>query len=273
MKPHVEKPALLACLLTSLLVGPAQAQDVAKPNWTGEIAPVSGFTGQMSMTMETDVPKDMAVEEVVRFEPWQMLDDLFRDDIVFLMRGGPTDWTTADADGTGAQDCENQRLLSETGQDRMRQLGALMVVHGLRPGKVKVSQWCRAQETYLSLETGMLHADINALDGMTSALMPSLNPMGMVHGASDVDVLRRAISDWDGGDGKGPLLLITHFNNIAALTEFNVYEGEMLILDPTRGGRVLGYLRLGSSVPDSVRFPKDVVAFAQRQAAKADFGN
>ncbi|MEM7489631.1 MAG: hypothetical protein AAF390_10970 [Pseudomonadota bacterium] len=257
------------------LSAPAFAQDAAtdvdkdgtpREDWVGEIEPVSGFTGEMSMTMETEVPEDMAVEEVIRFEPWQMLDDLFRDDLVFLMRSGPSDWEAEDASEVAAQDCENQRLLTETGQDQMRQLGALLVVNGLRPGKIFLSEWCRSQQTYLGLETGMVDADMNALDGMNADMDPALNPFGVANGAQDIDALRQLILDWDGGDGDGPMLLITHFDNIAELTEFNVYEGEMLIVDPTRDGRVLGYLRLGSAAPDSVRYPADVVAFSQAEA-------
>ncbi len=62
---------------------------------------------------------------------------------------------------------------------------------------------------------------------------------------------------WDGpqeGDQAGPLLVITHYDVIDALTAFHTYEGEILIFDPDRGGRVLGYIRLRSAAPDAARF-------------------
>ncbi len=265
MNMQIKIGATVLALLASPVVAQDASDDIETPDWSGVIAPVSGFTGQMSMTMESEVPEDMAVEEVIRFEPWQMLGDLFRDDLVFLMRSGPSDWDSRDADGVAAQDCDGQRLLTADGQDQMRQLGALLVVNDLRPGQIMVSEWCRAQQTYLGLETGMLDADMKALDGVTSGIKPRLSPLGAENGASDVDGLRDLIMDWDGGDGDGALLVITHFDNIAALTNFNVYEGEMLIVDPTREGRVLGYLRLGSAAPDSVHYSPEVVAFSQAQ--------
>ncbi len=257
-------------LAVAMTASPATAQDAETSEWKGTVAPVSGFTGQMSMTMEGEIPDGMAVEEVVRFEPWQVLNDLFRDDLVFLMRSGPSDWTARDQSMNGAQDCGNQRLLSSTGEDRIRQFGAQMVVHELRPGAVLMSEWCRAQQTYLALETGMLGVDMKALDGMTTQLDPTLNLLNAPHGASDVAALQQTILDWDGSDGDGPLLIITHFDNIAALTRFNVYEGEVLIVDPTRDGRVLGYLRLGSATPDPIRYSQEAVDYAQAQAALAE---
>ncbi|CUH21355.1 Histidine phosphatase superfamily (branch 1) [Jannaschia seosinensis] len=250
---------------------PVSAQDAAgMPKWKGEIEPVSGFAGQMSMSMETDAPEEMVVEEVISFEPWQMLDDLFRDDLVFIMRGGPSEWDVRDAPGTAPSDCEDQRLLTETGQDQMRQLGALLIVNGLRPGEVLLSQWCRAQQTYLGLEEGMLEADMNALDGVEARVDAALNPLGKLAGPEDAEALREMVMAWDGKDAGGPLLLITHFDNIVELTRFRVYEGEVLILDPTRDGRVLGYLRLGSAGPDAVRFDPDVVAFAREGVSPED---
>lgn len=263
-------PVLSFALCASLAL-PLAAQDAdGAQDWVGEIAPVSGFTGEMSMTMETEVPEDMAVEEVIRFEPWQMLDEMFRDDLVFLMRGGPSDPTTTDAADAAAQDCENQRLLTEVGQDQMRQFGALLMVNELRPGKILISEWCRAQQTYLGIEEGMVDADMNALDGMTAGLDAGLNPLAAANGPSDVEALREIVMGWDGGDAGGPLLVITHFDNIEALTEFRVYEGEILLVDPKRDGRVLGYLRLGSAMPDAVQFPADIVAFAQAERARAE---
>jgi hypothetical protein len=257
--------ALAAMVAAGPLVAQEAAEAESASDWVGEIAPLSGFTGQMSMTMETEVPEDMAVEEVIRFEPWQMLDDLFRSDIVLLMRAGPTDWEARDAADAGAQDCGDQRLLTEAGEDQMRQLGALLVVNGLKPGEILMGEWCRAQQTYINLETGMVDADKSAMAGMAVDLSPALNPLGAANGAADVEGLREAILGWDGGEEDGPLLVITDFENIAELTRFNVYEGEMLIVDPKRDGRVLGYLRLASAVPDLVYFPEDVVAFAQRR--------
>ena len=83
---------------------------------------------------------------------------------------------------------------------------------------------------------------------------PSLNLLLALQGAPNVTALRERILGWDGGNGSGPLLIVTHFTNIDELTEFHVYEGEILVLDPKRDGRVLGYLRLRSAGPDVGHF-------------------
>ncbi|MEM9796415.1 MAG: hypothetical protein AAF919_07995 [Pseudomonadota bacterium] len=250
--------AALTAILAIGFAAPVAAQE-ARETEQGSIEPVSGFTGQMSMTMETPMPEDMAVTEVIRFEPWQMLDEMFRDDLVYVMRGGPTNWAQSDGETAAAMDCDDQRLMTKGGQDNMRQLGALLVANGLGPGEIRVSEWCRTQQTFVSMERGMLDADMNALDGVNVSVDPRLNLFGAEHGNDTVLGLRDAIMEWDGGDEEGPLLLITHFTNIAELLKFNVYEGEMLMVDPKRNGRVLGYLRLGSATPDSVRFDPSVV--------------
>jgi phosphohistidine phosphatase SixA len=251
---------LLPLALAAGLAGAAAAQEAIETE-QGEIEPVSGFTGQMSMTMPIETPEDMSVEitEVIRFEPWQMLDDLFRDDIVLLMRAGPSEWSAPDAADAAPMDCESQRPLTAQGEEQMMQLGALLVANELRPGRILVSEWCRAQLTYASMEEGMLGADPRAMEGMTVDLDPALNLLGADQGAADVEALRDLVTGWDGGEGEGPLLLVTHFPNIAEFTEFNVYEGEMLILDPRRDGRVLGYLRLASASPDPVHFDPSVL--------------
>ncbi|MBM2576272.1 hypothetical protein JQC91_08135 [Jannaschia sp. Os4] len=248
------RAALLAAAVAAAPAAAQEARVIEGPDWSAVIAPVSGFTGEMSMTMEVTAPEDMAVTEVIRFEPWQILDELFRDDLVFVMRAGPSDWDAAEDEASAPMDCAAQRPLSDTGTDEMRQFGALVVVNDLRPGKVLASERCRAQATWAAMERGMAGLGIDTMDGMQTDLDPRLTL-----GAGG-DALMDAVMEWDGGDGDGPLLLITHFSNIEAATRFRVYEGEMLILDPKREGRVLGYLRLASARPDAVRYPADVVA-------------
>ena len=252
-------------ILALALLAPMAAAQVAPE---GVVDRVSAHMGQMSMVMPVETPEDMAVTEVIRFEPWQMLDELFRDDIVLLMRHGPTDWSQAEVPDAASTSCEAQRAMTPAGRDRMRQLGALLVANELRPGRIVVSEWCRSQETYAALETGMLAADMNVLDGVEVATSADLDPPGSGGGSADAAAMRKTIKEWDGGDG--PLLLISHFPNIAALTEFNVYEGEMLIVDPKRGGRVLGYLRLGSAEPDPAHFDASVIRSAATTTAPRD---
>ena len=129
-----------------------------------------------------------------------------------------------------------------------------MVAHDLRPGEIVVSDWCRNQETLEALRAGMTDADPAALDDVPVGNMSDLNLLLSLRGAPDVAAMREFITDWDGGSGEGPLLVVSHFTNIQELTDIAVYEGEILVLDPKRGNRVLGTLRLASAAPDVGHF-------------------
>ena len=225
---------------------------------SGAILRTSGLTGEMTATMPGQ-SGDEVIQEVLRFEPWQMLDELFRDDIVLLMRHGQTDWSMRDISDVAPTDCENQRVMTEVGKEQMRQLGILLVANEMVPGKIMVSEWCRNQQTVEALRSGMLEADENALMDTPIETVPALDLLLSLQGAPNVSELRQIVTDWDGGDGKGPLLIVSHYTNIEELTEFRVYEGEMLVVDPKRNNRVLGYLRLKSAGPDIGHFSDDVV--------------
>ena len=84
--------------------------------------------------------------------------------------------------------------------------------------------------------------------------LPSANLLLSLQGAPNVSGPRELVSAWDGSEVDGPALIISHFTNIQELTEFSVYEGEALVLDPERDNRVLGYLRLKTASPDVGHF-------------------
>ena len=205
------------------------------------------------MTMASASP-DLAVGEELTFAPWETLGELARDDVVLLMRHGPTDWSKRDVAGVAPDDCANQRVMTETGKRQMFELGALMVANDLRPGRIVVSDWCRNQETLEAMRAGMTEVDPAALDGVEIDTMSELNLLLSLQGAPDVAAMRDFIAAWDGGDADGPLLVISHFTNIQELTERAVFEGQMLLLDPRDRNRVLGELRLGSAAPDVGHF-------------------
>lgn len=230
-------------------ISPVAAQEIS-----GQIDQ-DGEGGRMTMVMpgsETD--PDRVVEEELTFAPWDMLGELARDDVVLLMRHGPTDWSKRDEPNVAPTDCENQRIMTEVGKRQMYELGALMVANDLRPGRIVVSEWCRNQQTFDAMQAGMLDADPNALEGVEINTMGELNLLLSLRGAPDVAAMRSFIADWDGGDEDGPLLIISHFTNIQELTERTVFEGQMLLLDPDQENRVLGQLRLSSAGPDVGHF-------------------
>jgi phosphohistidine phosphatase SixA len=233
-----------------LAAGTGAAQDMA----TGDIVQRSEHAGEMSVSMPpapAHLPEPL--RETLRFEPWQMLEDLFRDDIVLLMRHGPTDWSRDDPSGVLPTDCANQRVMTADGMDRMRDFGVLLAGNGIVPGRILVSEWCRNQQTLEALVEGISLVDPEFLNYAEIETNPAANLLLSLEGAATVTELRRLIADWQ-GSASGPLLIISHFTNIAELTEFHVYEGEILVLDPDRRSRVLGYLRLRSAAPDVGHF-------------------
>jgi phosphohistidine phosphatase SixA len=195
-------------------------------------------------------------EERLRFEPIEMLGDLMRNDIVLLMRHGPTDWSKLDAPDVAPTDCANQRMLSEDGREDMKNLGVLLADNGIRPGTILVSEWCRAQDTLSELVAGFSVVAPDYAASVEVETSSAANLLLSLQGAPHVTELRRRILGWQ-GDSRGPLLIVSHFTDIAELTQFDVYEGEILVIDPQREGRVLGYLRLASAGPDVGHFTTD----------------
>ncbi|NUB45914.1 hypothetical protein GEU84_016070 [Fertoebacter nigrum] len=198
----------------------------------------------------------MAVEikGSLRFEPITMLADLYRKDIVFLMRHGPTDWSQMDARGVEPKDCERQRMMTPDGKEAMRQLGMHLAISEILPAEIRVSPWCRNADTFATLMEGIRHfvpdydQSVEVTEDYGLGLLLSLG------GAATVAPIRAAIDDWEKRGPTGPLLLITHYTNIEELTEFKVYEGEILVLDPALDNRVLGYLRMDTASPDAIHF-------------------
>lgn len=245
------KSALAAMVLCCAGVS-AQADSVPK----GEMEQVSAHMGQMSVTMPAEMVDEAEPKRLnVQFEPWQMMEDLFRNDIVLLMRHGPTDWTRRDVRDVAPQDCAGQRLMTDAGKTAIAELGILLASNRLRPSTIAVSEWCRNQQTLDALVSGFELVDKEYAASLTVETEPALNLLLSLQGAPNVTEMREMISAWQGApDADGPLLLISHYTNIAELTEFSVYEGEILVLDPKRENRVLGYLRLDNAAPDEGHF-------------------
>ncbi|MBM2576377.1 ester cyclase [Jannaschia sp. Os4] len=217
-----------------------------------EVRQISTHMGEM--TVEAGGPVE--VDDALRFEPYQQLEEMFmRDDVVFLMRHGPTDWSKLDEKGVAPDDCANQRILSPDGTRNMRDLGALMAVNDILPAEIVVSQWCRNQQTLSALLEGMERIDASLPEAIPHRTEPGLNLLLSLRGSTDVSPLRALVSGWEGSATRpGPLLVVSHYTNIEELTQFRVFEGEFLVLDPKRDNYVLGYVRLKSAQPDVGHF-------------------
>lgn len=241
----------------STVAGLAAFVALAGPPAAAEMSQVSTHVGQMSSEMEMApemAPAEDASGENLRFEPWQMIDEMFfRDDVVFLMRHGPTDWSKLDVKDVAPNDCENQRVMSEQGMRDTRRLGMILASNDVMPGKIVVSQWCRNQQTLQNLMEGFETAAPGSTENIEVETSADLNLLLSLQGAPNVTGMRELISNWEGSEN-GPLMVISHFTNIEELTDFSVYEGENLVIDPRRDNRVIGYFRLQSAAPDVGHF-------------------
>ncbi|MEM8802639.1 MAG: ester cyclase, partial [Pseudomonadota bacterium] len=235
------------------LSAPAAAQD---PRWD-TVRQISAHIGEMAMTLEAG---GMDIEDTLRFEPFQALDEMFeRDDVVFLMRHGPTDWSKLDEKDVAPTDCANQRVMVEDGKERMRELGTLLAWWTIDPSELVVSEWCRNRQTLEAMMEGFDRIDPEISANMPVTVDGDVNLLLSLQGAKDVSSLRERISSWEGNPERdGPLMIITHYTNIEELTQFRVFEGEILVLDPKRDNQVLGYLRLASASPDVGHFSESL---------------
>ena len=217
---------------------------------------VSTHMGEMTMPVELSEAMDFEIDDALRFEPYQQLEEMFaRDDVVYLMRHGPTDWSKLDEKAVAPTDCGGQRVMVEEGRAAMRDLGTLMAANDILPARIVTSQWCRNQQTVEALLEGIARVDADVADAMPVETTDELNLLLSLQGSTDVDGLRERVSSWDGdAERAGPLLIVTHYTNIEELTQFRVFEGEILVIDPDRDNQVLGYLRLKSAAPDVGHF-------------------
>ncbi|PTX54967.1 hypothetical protein C8N43_3796 [Litoreibacter ponti] len=234
-----------------------QTLDIENMKVKGKMEQVSTHMGSMTIELGENAPE---IDDRLIFEPFQMNDELQqRTDLVFLMRHGPTDWSKLDVKNVAPTDCANQRIMSPEGRKDMETLGLLLGSNLLLPSKIIVSEWCRNQQTLESLNVGFDQVADDLSEAFVVETNPELNLLLSLQGAEDVEELRRIISAWDGTPPEGSpyagrLLIITHFTNIEELTNFQVFEGEILVVDPKRDNRVIGYLRLASASPDVGHF-------------------
>lgn len=233
------------------------AQTTSPAELSETIRQVSRHIGEMTVSLDA---ADVDMSERLLFEPYQQLEEMFlRDDVVYLMRHGPTDWTKLDDKNVAPTDCANQRVMSPEGAQNMRDFGSLLASNGILPSEIVVSEWCRNQQTVEHIFEGFDLIDPTIATEMPVETDAETNLLLSLQGARNVSGLRKRISEWDGNpDRKGPLLIVTHYTNIEELTQFRVFEGEMLVLDPKRDNLVLGYVRLGSSKPDIGHFSESL---------------
>jgi phosphohistidine phosphatase SixA len=127
------------------------------------------------------------------------------------------------------EDCSTQRNLSDRGQQQARKIGALFLARAAPTERVLSSRYCRALETgSIAFRDGEVEP-FEALD-----LLSTDEKTAAAQNKAVIDEIRAY-------SGSGNLILITHQENIKALTDVSAREGEAIIVRPTEQGlHVLG---------------------------------
>ena len=132
----------------------------------------------------------------------------------------------ANAPGTGdpanfdIDNCRTQRNLSERGRQQARRIGALFAARAEPVERVYSSRYCRTMETARLAFGDRLVEPLEALDS------PVRDPDSQKEHNTAVLALARDYSD------SGNLVLVTHPENIMALTGTRAREGEAVIIMP-----------------------------------------
>ncbi len=119
-----------------------------------------------------------------------------------------------DPAGFDLGDCATQRNLDETGRAQARGIGERLRRRGIASARVWSSQWCRCLETARLLDLGPVSelAGLNSFYELEETREPNLSSL-------------RAFLARVPRNGK-PIILVTHYVTIAALTGQAVSSGE-----------------------------------------------
>jgi phosphohistidine phosphatase SixA len=115
-------------------------------------------------------------------------------------------------------DCATQRNLDERGRDQARAISAFLRNHGIAKVRLYSSQWCRCLETARLMNLGAVQP------------LPALNSFFSRPADRDARIAAlKAFLAEQPRDGR-PIILITHYVTIAAMTGEGVSSGAGVVL-------------------------------------------
>lgn len=128
-------------------------------------------------------------------------------------------------------DCETQRNLDERGRAQARAIGVFLRHHEIVKVRVYSSQWCRCLETARLMNLG------------TVQQLPALNSFFSRPADREARIVAlKAFLAKQPRDGR-PIILITHYVTITAMTGEGVSAGEGMVLQLKNGSpKVVGRL-------------------------------
>jgi phosphohistidine phosphatase SixA len=141
---------------------------------------------------------------------------------VALMRHGDAPGV-GDPPGWRLDDCATQRTLGERGRAEARAVGARLRAERIAIDRVVSSPWCRCIETARLVDAGPVHVE------------PAFANAFVLRERREAlrDAGRTFVAAWR---GPGTLLVVTHGENIAALTGRAPATAEIVVVAPGAGG-------------------------------------
>ena len=122
-------------------------------------------------------------------------------------------------------DCSTQRNLDDEGRRQALKIGRLFKSKGFNKAKIYSSQWCRCRETASMLRLGEV-IDLQPLNSFFEREENEVPQMTALH-----DFLnRQTLKD-------EPLILVTHYVNIGALTGTYPDSGGIVIVKRTKNNK------------------------------------
>ena len=150
------------------------------------------------------------------------LQRLKRGGVVLIMRHADTTPGTGDPSGFQLYDCSTQRNLIDEGRAKARLLGEALSSADVRFNMVMSSEWCRCVET------------ANIVFGVQPGTWPALNytfPSSSDEQRAHARV-KAMVAGWKGPDN---LALVTHTQNVAALTGRSPAWNQAFVVVPIKG--------------------------------------
>ena len=125
--------------------------------------------------------------------------------------------------------CATQRNLDEEGRLQATRIGERLRDRQIRFAAVYSSEWCRCRETAKLLNMGEV------------TQLRALNSFYEHHFSRDelLPALEEMLFDVESGDA--PILMVTHFVTISAVTGKAVNSGDLVVYDPMTGESFLFY--------------------------------
>lgn len=130
---------------------------------------------------------------------------------------------TGDPSNFDIDDCQNQRNLDETGRQQARAIGKRIASAKLNLAGIYSSEWCRCLETAMLLDLGT----VSPFDG--------LNSFYQNHAPRDATLAKLYSKLANLPKNGAPIIMVTHYVTIHAVTNIAVPSGGAVLYDLTTG--------------------------------------